>query len=304
MIGSGSDSGSRSSSGSRSPKAILARHHLRPKKAWGQNFLGDDHHLAKIADAAGLVPGDAVVELGAGLGHLTRHLAATGARVIAVERDRELVPVLREELAGLAVEVREDNAATIDLAALAAEAGGPLVVVGNLPYHLSTEILFHVEEARAHVRRAVFLLQREVTERIAAAPGGKDYGILSVLLQLHADVDVPHHVPAGAFTPPPEVESAVVRLQFRTAPRADPGDELLFRRLVKGAFAQRRKTLGNALKAARLGDPERLAGAFTETGIDPGRRAETLSVAEFAALSRALADSRRAPSNGSDGKVR
>lgn len=272
-----------------SPQAILRRHHLKPKKAWGQNFLGDDHHLAKIADAARLGPGDVAVELGAGLGHLTRHLAAAGARVIAVERDRELVPVLREELGGLPVEVREDNAATVDLAALAREAGGPLVVVGNLPYHLSTEILFHVEAAREHVRRAVFLLQREVTARIAAAPGGKDYGILSVLLQLHADVDVPHHVPAGAFTPPPEVESAVARLEFRSAPRADPGDEALFRRLVKGAFAQRRKTLGNALKSARLAPPDALAAAFAAAGVDPGRRAETLSVAEFAALSRALA---------------
>lgn len=272
-----------------SPKAILQRHHLKPKKAWGQNFLGDEHHLAAIAAAARLAPGDPAVELGAGLGHLTRHLAAAGARVIAVERDRELVPVLREELAGLPVDVREDNAATVDLAALAAEAGGPLVVVGNLPYHLSTEILFHVEAARAHVRRAVFLLQREVTARIAAPPGGKDYGILSVLLQLHADVDVPHHVPAGAFTPPPDVESAVVRLEFRAAPKADPGDEALFRRVVKGAFAQRRKTLGNALKAARIAEAEALAAAFAEAGIDPGRRAETLSVPEFAALSRALA---------------
>ncbi len=279
-----------------SPRAILRRHGLRPKKAWGQNFLGDEHHLAAIAAAARLAPGETVVELGGGLGHLTRHLAATGAHVVAVERDRDLVPVLKRELFGLDVVVREDNAATIDLAALAAQADGPLVVVGNLPYHLSTEILFHVEEARAHVRRAVFLLQREVTERIAADPGGKDYGILSVLLQLHADVDVPHHVPAGAFTPPPEVESAVVRLEFRAAPVADPGDEATFRRVVKGAFAQRRKTLGNALKSARLAEPERLAAAFAAAGIDPGRRAETLSVPEFAALSRALAAPAAAPS--------
>jgi 16S rRNA (adenine1518-N6/adenine1519-N6)-dimethyltransferase len=271
-----------------SPRAILRRHGLRPKKAWGQNFLGDEHHLAAIAAAARVGPGDTVVELGAGLGHLTRFLAATGARVIAVERDRDLVPVLRDELRALPVEVREENAATIDLAAIARESAAPPVVVGNLPYHLSTEILFHVAEARAHLRRVVFLLQREVTERIAAPPGGKDYGILSVLLQLHAVVDVPHLVPAGAFTPPPEVESAVVRLEFREAPLADPGDGALFERIVKGAFAQRRKTLGNAFKAARLAEPEALAAALAAAGIDPGRRAETLSVAEFAALSRAL----------------
>jgi 16S rRNA (adenine1518-N6/adenine1519-N6)-dimethyltransferase len=255
---------------------------------WGWHPLRDGW-AERIVAGSPVTRRDVVLDLGAGLGALTRPLAATGARVIAVERDRELVPVLREELDGLGVEVREDNAATVDLAALAREAGGPLVVVGNVPYHLSTEILFHVEAARTHVRRAVFLLQREVTGRIAAPPGGKDYGILSVLLQLHADVDVPHHVPAGAFTPPPDVESAVVRLAFLAAPKADPGDEALFRRVVKGAFAQRRKTLGNALKSSRIVAPEALAAAFAVTGIDPGRRAETLSVPEFAALSRALA---------------
>jgi len=272
-----------------SPSAILRRHGLRAKKAWGQNFLGDEHHLAAIAAAAGIQPGDVVVELGAGLGHLTRHLARAGAKVIAVERDRDLVPILRKEMEGLDVEVREANAATIDLHAIAAEAGGRLKVVGNLPYHLSTEILFRVESQRADLERAVFLLQKEVTDRIASDPGGKSYGVLSVLLQLHADVDVPHHVPAGAFTPPPEVESAVVRLVFRDAPRADPGDEALFRRVVKAAFAQRRKTLGNALKAGRIAEAARLEQAFAATGIDPGRRAETLAVEEFAALSRALA---------------
>lgn len=273
---------------SEAPSLILRRHGLRPKKAWGQNFLGSDHHLDAIADACGITPGDTVVELGAGLGHLTRKLAARGARVVAVERDRELVPVLREELAGLPVEIVEANAATIDLAPLRERAGRDLIVVGNLPYHLSTEILFHVEAQRPLVQRMVFLLQKEVTDRIAADPGGKEYGVLSVLLQLHADVDVPHHVPAGAFTPPPEVESAVVRLERRAAPRADPGDEALFRKVVKGAFVQRRKTVANSLKGAGVASAEALSRALDAAGIDPGRRAETLSVEEFAALSRAL----------------
>lgn len=271
-----------------SPASILRRHGLRPKKSWGQNFLGDDHHLAAIAAAVELAPGDTVVELGAGLGHLTRHLAAAGAHVVAVERDRDLVPILRAEMQGLDVEVREANAATFDLRAVAERAGRRIAVVGNLPYHLSTEILFHVESQREAVDRIVFLLQREVSERIASAPGSKSYGVLSVLLQLQAEVDIPHHVPAGAFTPPPEVESAVVRLRFRERPRADPGDERIFRRVVKAAFAQRRKTLGNALRAARLATPEALHDAFARSGIDPGRRAETLSVEEFATLSREL----------------
>lgn len=272
-----------------SPSAILRRHGLRPKKAWGQNFLGDDYHLAAIATAARVGPDDVVVEFGAGLGHLTRHLAATGAKVIAVERDRELVPILRVEMEGANVEVREANAATFDLGEVAREAGRKIVVVGNLPYHLSTEILFHVESQREHLLRAAFLLQKEVTDRIASPPGGKSYGVLSALIQLNAEVDVPHDVPAGAFTPPPEVESAVVRLEFLDRPRADPGDEKLYKRVVKAAFAQRRKTLGNAVKSGRIVDADVLARAFETTGIDPGRRAETLSVAEFASLSRTLA---------------
>lgn len=273
------------------PRTILRRHGLRPKKSWGQNFLGDEHHLGSIAAACELEPDDVVVEFGAGLGHLTRHLAKTGARVIAVERDRELVPVVRAELASLDnVEIVEANAATFDLRAVA-PSERRLVVVGNLPYHLSTEILFHVDAQRDVVRSAVFLLQREVTERIAAAPGGKSYGVLSVLLQMHADVDVPHRVPARVFTPPPEVESAVIRLRFRDTPRADAGDEDRFRRLVKAAFLQRRKTLQNALRASRIATPEALAQAFEAAGVVPERRAETLTVEEFAALSKNLGSS-------------
>lgn len=273
-----------------SPRRILQRHGLRPKKTWGQNFLGDPHHLRAIAGACELTPEAAVVELGAGLGHLTRVLGASGARVWAVERDRELLPVLREELRDFPrVEIVEGNAKTFDLRAVAEQAGREIVVVGNLPYQLSTEILFHVDAQRDCVERAVFLLQREVTERIAAAPGSKAYGVISVLLQLHFDVDVPHRVPRGAFTPPPEVESAVVRLRRREAPRCDVGDEAFFRRLVRHAFAQRRKTLGNALRSFPDTESEGRAAAFAEAGIDPGLRAEVLSVEDFGALSRALA---------------
>src|SRR5690606_24302093 len=151
-----------------------------------------------------------------------------------------------------------------------------------------TEILFHVFDQKDVVSRAVFLLQREVTERIAAKPGGKEYGVLSVLLQMHAEVDVPHRVPARAFTPPPQVESAVIRFRMRERPLADPGDEALFRRLVKVAFSQRRKTLSNALRAGRIAAPEALSAALAEAEIDPQRRAETLSIEEFARLSRIL----------------
>jgi 16S rRNA (adenine1518-N6/adenine1519-N6)-dimethyltransferase len=271
------------------PAELLRRHGLRPKKQWGQNFLGDERLLSELASLARLRAGDLVVELGAGLGHFTRALAATGARVVAVERDRELAPVLRQELPG--VEVVEADAKSFDLRAVASRAGQRVVVCGNLPYHLSSPILFHLLDQRAAVRRAVLLLQREVAERIAAPPGGRDYGLLSVLLQHVADASLALAVPRHAFTPPPEVESAAVVLEFLEQARAAVHDEARFRALVKAAFSQRRKTLWNALKGMP-GARE----ALERTGIDPQRRGETLTVAEFASIERRFKDSPGSPS--------
>lgn len=270
-----------------SPREILARRGLRPKKDWGQNFLGDEAILERIAAACELSPSDTVVELGAGLGHLTRALAATGARVVAVERDRDLVAALEEEALPANVRVLAANAAQLDFAEIAGVARP--VVAGNLPYQLSSPILFEVIEQRASVKRAVFLLQREVAERIAAPPGGRDYGLLSVLLQAWADVSLALRVPAGAFHPPPKVDSAVLRIDLLETPRAEVRDPARFVRLVKAAFAQRRKTLFNALRASEhLGEPPAIASALERAGIDPTRRAETLSPQEFAALEREL----------------
>jgi 16S rRNA (adenine1518-N6/adenine1519-N6)-dimethyltransferase len=160
-------------------------------------------------------------------------------------------------------------------------------VVGNLPYHLTSPILFSLLDQVERVSRAVFLVQREVAERLAAAPGTKDWGILSVLLQREADVSIERIVPRGAFLPPPKVESAVICALFR--PPADAvADPDRFRRLVKGGFGQRRKTLANALRAAAIAPPEALAEALARAGVDPVRRGETLTVAEWAALDRAL----------------
>ena len=263
------------------PGELLRRHGLRPKKEWGQNFLGDEHLLSALAALAQLRPGDTAVELGAGLGHFTRALAATGAHVIAVERDRELAPILRDELPK--VEVVEADAKSFDLRAVAARAGQRIVVCGNLPYHLSSPILFHLLDQREAVRRAVLLLQREVAERIAAPPGGRNYGLLSVLVQHVANASLALSVPRHAFTPPPEVESAALVLDFLEKPRAEVRDEARFRALVKAAFSQRRKTLWNALKAM----PGARA-ALEKSGIDPRRRGETLSVEEFGSIERAL----------------
>jgi 16S rRNA (adenine1518-N6/adenine1519-N6)-dimethyltransferase len=269
-----------------SPRALLDRYELRAKKSWGQNFLFEESVLDDIARLAAPRPGERVLELGAGLGHLTARLLARGALVTAVERDRDMARVLRGEL-GDQVTLLEADAARLDYRALAG--GGRLKVVGNLPYHLTSPILFSLLDQAAHLHQAVFLLQREVALRLAAAPGQKDWGILSVFLQREAEVSVERIVPPGAFFPPPKVHSAVILAVFRAPPpELAVLDEARFRRLVKSGFAQRRKTLWNALEAGRVADREALAAALATTGIDPGRRGETLSIAEWAALERAL----------------
>ncbi|BDG10381.1 16S rRNA (adenine(1518)-N(6)/adenine(1519)-N(6))-dimethyltransferase RsmA [Anaeromyxobacter paludicola] len=267
-----------------SPRALLDKYGLRAKKSWGQNFLGDEQILDGIARLAVESPGERVVELGAGLGHLTARLAAHGGVVVAVERDRDMARVLRGEL-GERVTLLEADAARLDYGALAA--GGRIAVVGNLPYHLTSPILFSLLDQADHVSRAVFLVQAEVAERLAASPGTKDWGLLSVLLQQRATVSLERRVPRGAFLPPPRVESAVVRVGFGEAlvPVDDPA---WFRRVVKAGFAQRRKVLSNALAGAGLGAPEVILGALAEAGVEPRRRGETLSVEEWARLARAL----------------
>lgn len=268
------------------PREILQRHGLKAKHSWGQNFLGDEDVLEAIADALQLREGEPVVELGPGLGHLTRFLAATGARVTAVEKDRDMLAVLEKE-AIPGVRVVDGNAATVDFAQVA---GAPDVkVAGNLPYHLTSSILFQVLEQREHVLRAVFTLQKEVVDRLAAEPGGRDYGLLTAILKLYFSSENLFDIDASRFHPPPKVDSAVLRLIRRPAPLAPVVDGARFIRVVKAGFAQRRKTLINSLKSDKsLGSVEQLQAALATAGVDPTRRAETLSSEEFAAIERAL----------------
>jgi 16S rRNA (adenine1518-N6/adenine1519-N6)-dimethyltransferase len=268
------------------PRDILQRHGLRAKHSWGQNFLGDPEILGDIADALELREGEPVVELGPGLGHLTRFLAATGARVTAVEKDRDMLEVLEKE-AIPGVRVVAGNAATVDFAEVA---GVPEVkVAGNLPYHLTSPILFRVLEQRARVTRAVFTLQKEVVERLAARPGGREYGLLTAILGLYFENEHLFDIDAQRFHPPPKVDSAVLRLTRRATPLAPVVDGARYIRVVKAGFAQRRKTLINSLKSDKtLGTTEQLQEALRTAGIDPVRRAETLSPEEFAAIERAL----------------
>jgi 16S rRNA (adenine1518-N6/adenine1519-N6)-dimethyltransferase len=278
---------------------LLARYGLRPKKSWGQNFLADRRMADRIVEAAAVQPGEVVVEIGAGLGALTAGLAARAARVVAVERDPDLVAVLRAELQALPqVEVAALDALELDFGAEAARAGRSLVVVGNLPYQITTPLLFAVLGAAAAgqvIGRAVFMVQKEVAERLGAPPGGKTYGRLTVMVQQLARITPLFHVGPGAFLPPPAVSSAVFRLEPRAQPRAPVADAGRFDRVVRAAFEGRRKMLRRALEPAF--GAEALVAAFAATGLDGTRRGETLSVEELAALANALGGG-RSPDGG------
>jgi len=253
---------------------------IRAKKSLGQNFLKDPYYLAKIANSAMIVPSDFVLEIGPGFGDLTGGLAARAGIVRALELDGRLIPLLRKKFADSRnVEIVQVDALQYPYDSL----DGKWKVVANLPYYISTPIIQKLLGHRDKFDRLTLTLQKEVAERIASPPGGKDYGFLSVLVQLYSEPHIEFMVPAGAFTPKPDVDSAVITLAIRCAPAASLDDEDYFIRVVKAAFSQRRKTLRNSLK--QLDPPEeKMAAMLAKTGIDLSRRAETLSVREFAAL--------------------
>jgi 16S rRNA (adenine1518-N6/adenine1519-N6)-dimethyltransferase len=258
--------------------------HIHPKKSLGQNFLKDPHYLKRIADAARIESGDQVLEIGPGLGHLTGELAARAGKVLALELDERLIPVLHKDFA------EKPNVEIVQADALVYSYGdlqGKWKVVANLPYYISTPVIRKLLESRPKFISFTLMLQKEVAERIAASPGGKEYGYLSVLVQLYTAPRMEFTVPAGAFTPVPKVDSAVITLAVRDRPAVIVQSEGFLIRVVQAAFSQRRKTLGNTMR--RLGmSKERTERAIQSAGIDPGRRAETLSVEEFGRLADAL----------------
>ena len=256
------------------------------RHALGQHFLRDTGIARAIVGLVAPTPGDLVVEIGPGEGALTGELARRAGRVIALEVDRPLVERLRTAFP--AVEVVQADARTWAYRALVRPAGGRVLVVGNLPYSVGKPILMALVDARTAIDEMALMLQREVAERVAAAPGGKVYGSLSVLTQLYCDVRVALRVPPGAFRPPPKVESAVLHLRPLQAPRVALADERRFHAVVRAAFGQRRKMLANALSAG-LGLPLEVVRRKTTTaGVDPARRAETLTILEFAEVARQL----------------
>ena len=255
-------------------------------KRLGQHFLTDRRVLARIADALELTAADTVVEIGPGRGALTDLLAERAGRVVAVEIDKALAALLRERYAGRPqVEIVEQDVLASDLATLAG--AERFVVAGNVPYYITTPILFHALR-RPRAERAIFLVQLEVAERMAAPPGSKTYGALSVNLQAVATAELLFRVPAGAFSPPPKVESAVVRITPRADPVVPSDAEEKFRGFVQAAFALRRKQMRRVVRTIASIGAEEAEAALAAAGVDPDARPETLAPADFARLMRAL----------------
>jgi len=252
----------------------------RARRRFSQNFLHDAHYIERIVAAIAPRPGDRIVEIGPGLGALTAPLIERATAITAVEIDRDLAARLRNRFGPGQLALVEGDALALDWPALAAADPRPLRIVGNLPYHISTPLLFALLPIAGHVRDQHFMLQKEVVDRMAAEPGAGDYGRLSVMLQFRYRVMRLFVVPAGAFSPAPQVSSAIVRLLPRPAGELPAVDAGVFARVVGAAFGQRRKTLRNAL--AEVLDE----ASIRACGVDPGARAETLPVAAFVALAQ------------------
>ena len=261
---------------------ILKTFNLRADKRLGQNFLVDEQIVNQIIAAAELVAEDTVLEVGPGIGTLTQALAETGAHVVAVELDRRLLPVLGKTLAGYDnIDIINEDILKLDIRKAVPQEN--FKVVANLPYYITTPIIFNLLEQKLPMERLVAMVQKEVAERMVAKPGGKDYGALSVAIQYYTEPAIAFMVPPASFVPPPSVDSAVIVCKRRQEPPVQIVDEKLFFRVVKASFSVRRKMLSNALKNMGI-DSEQTAAWLTLAGIDGKRRGETLSLEEFAAL--------------------
>lgn len=253
------------------------------RKSLGQHFLGDRRILARIVDALDPSPDETVLEIGPGRGAMTDLLRDRAATVIAIEYDRALAALLRDRYAGSNVRIVEADVLETDLGAIA---GGPYALIGNVPYYITTPILFHaLQPPRA--TRAVYLVQREVAERMRSKPGSKEYGALSVNLQALAEVELLFRVPAGAFQPPPKVESAVVRVVPRDDALVSAPEEQGFREFVQAVFGMRRKQMRRVLRGIGDLEPAAATALLERARIDPDSRPETLAPGQFATLYRA-----------------
>jgi 16S rRNA (adenine1518-N6/adenine1519-N6)-dimethyltransferase len=261
------------------------KHFPRAKKKFGQHFLLDKNIIRKIVSAAHIGPGDNVIEIGPGTGALTQGLLEAGARVLAIEVDRDMVGFLKDKFPDL--EVINVDALKLSYMGLSKERKVRFKVVSNLPYNISGPILARFLSEREAFTRFVLMFQKEVAERLVARPDTKAYGALSVFTQAFTDVKLEFNVSKNLFTPRPKVDSSVVSVEVLPEPKVDIGDEAFFRAVVRAAFGTRRKTLLNALKSLGL-EKTVVAAALEEAGIDPQRRGETLDLVEFSRLAHVL----------------
>jgi 16S rRNA (adenine1518-N6/adenine1519-N6)-dimethyltransferase len=275
------------------PKSLLDRYGLEPKKGLGKNFRNDPNVLEKIVASAEVTPDDTVLEIGPGTGALTEALARHAKRVIAVEIDERFEPILRERLEAYSnVEIVFRDILQTDVPSLVGE--GEFIVVANVPYYITSAIIRHLLDVSGRPKRLVLTMQVEVAERLVAKPN--DMSLLAVSAQYYGAVKIVMHIKAGAFWPRPEVDSAVVRLDTYAAPAVDVPDDQTFFRVVKAGFSQKRKQLKNSLGDGLHLSAEATVSWMESAGIDPRRRAETLTLAEWGALARKLSAISRLPS--------
>ncbi|RZB31711.1 MAG: 16S rRNA (adenine1518-N6/adenine1519-N6)-dimethyltransferase [Desulfobacteraceae bacterium Eth-SRB1] len=272
-----------------SPRTLLSAWNLHPKKQLGQHFLSDPSTAEMITARSGIVSEDIVLEIGAGLGALTIPLAHAAKKVYAVDTDSQIIELLKTELVANSISnvvLIKENILKVNIERLAKEAGRRPIVIGNLPYNISSQILVQLIKSRSIVSRAIFMLQKELSRRITAKPCCRDYGRLTVMLQYCADIKKIADIKAHQFFPKPKVDSEVLEINFKTAMKYPARDEAFFFKVIKAAFGQRRKTLRNALAGSELHlDTSTAQRVLENAGIEPSRRAETLTVSEFVDLS-------------------
>ncbi len=274
------------------PKDVVKLYNIKPRKKFSQSFLLDQNIIKKIAGAAQITKDDIVVEIGSGIGVLTEILAQESRKLIAVELDENLVAVLKDKLAGFPnVEIYSGDILKFSFNLISRTYNTKIKVVGNVPYNISSPVIFQLLAFRKVIDNFILMLQKEVVERLVAPPNNKSYGVPSVLLQMFAQVEKLFDVPATCFYPQPKIESAVIKGIFLSEPLIELTSETFFTKLVKASFAQRRKMLINNLKNAKFPEgfsDQELMEALSKAGIDGKRRGESLSVLEFGHLSNTL----------------
>ena len=270
---------------------LVKKHGFKYTKSLGQNFLIDDNIVDKIVAGSGIGPGDKIIEVGPGIGTLTREMASRAQNLMAVEIDKNLIPILEDTLGDYDnVKIVNEDIIKADIRGLIDEnlGGGPVKLVANLPYYITTPIIMRFLEENINVTDIVVMVQKEVAERMNAQPGGKDFGALSVAVQYYCDTEIVAKVPRHLFVPQPNVDSIVIALRVRPERKYKVDDEDLYFKVVKAAFGQRRKTLLNSISSMGNLSKDQVKEALEEAGIDPKRRGETLSLDEFAILSNVI----------------